>query len=42
LSPSGTIGSPKDVVDAVLCLTDSSFTSGSVMAVDGGSTAGVR
>ena len=41
LSPSGTIGSPKDVVDAVLYLTDSSFTSGSVMAVDGGSTAGV-
>src|SRR5690606_9844030 len=41
LSPSGTIGRPKDVVDAVLYLTDSSFTSGSVMAVDGGSTAGV-
>lgn len=40
LSPSGTIGSPKDVVDAVLYLTDSAFTSGSVLVVDGGSTAG--
>ncbi|MDB6050958.1 MAG: 3-oxoacyl-(acyl-carrier-protein) reductase [Pseudomonas sp.] len=28
LSPSGTIGNPKDVVDAELYLTDSSFTSG--------------
>jgi NAD(P)-dependent dehydrogenase (short-subunit alcohol dehydrogenase family) len=40
LSPSGTIGNPKDVVDAELYLTDSSFTSGTVVVVDGGSTAG--
>jgi NAD(P)-dependent dehydrogenase (short-subunit alcohol dehydrogenase family) len=40
LSPSGTIGNPQDVVDAVLYLTDSSFTSGSVIVVDGGAAAG--
>ncbi|WP_133836511.1 SDR family oxidoreductase [Pseudomonas mandelii] len=40
LSPSGTIGNAKDIVDAVLYLTDSSFTSGTVVVVDGGSTAG--
>jgi hypothetical protein len=31
----------QDVVNAVLYLTDSEFVSGTVMAVDGGSTAGV-
>lgn len=41
LSPSGKTGSAQDVVNAVLYLTDSEFVSGTVMAVDGGSTAGV-
>ncbi|MFS2002268.1 SDR family NAD(P)-dependent oxidoreductase [Duganella sp. CT11-25] len=40
LSPSGEMGSTKDVADAVLYLTESSFTSGVVLPVDGGSTAG--
>ncbi len=40
LSPSGRIGKDQDVVDAVLYLTDSTFTSGTVMVVDGGSTSG--
>lgn len=40
LSPSGITGSTQDVVDAILYLTDSRFTSGAVLAVDGGSTAG--
>lgn len=40
MSPSGKIGSPKDVVDAVLYLTDSAYTSGTVIAVDGGAIAG--
>lgn len=41
LSPSGRTGNVQDVVNAVLYLTDSAFVSGTVMAVDGGSTAGV-
>ncbi|NIF31472.1 SDR family oxidoreductase [Enterobacter sp. Cy-643] len=41
LSPSGKTGTVQDVVNAVLYLTDSQFVSGTVMAVDGGSTAGV-
>jgi NAD(P)-dependent dehydrogenase (short-subunit alcohol dehydrogenase family) len=40
LSPSGEMGSTKDVADAVLYLTESSFTSGAVLPVDGGATAG--
>jgi len=40
LSPSGVTGSTQDIVNAILYLTDSTFTSGTVMAVDGGSTAG--
>jgi NAD(P)-dependent dehydrogenase (short-subunit alcohol dehydrogenase family) len=40
LAPNGAMGSTQDIVDAVLYLTDSSFTSGVVMAVDGGATAG--
>ena len=40
LSPSGRTGSPQDVVDAVLYLTDARFVSGVVLPVDGGSTAG--
>lgn len=41
LSPSGKTGTVQDVVNAVLYLTDSQFVSGTVMAVDGGSTAGI-
>jgi NAD(P)-dependent dehydrogenase (short-subunit alcohol dehydrogenase family) len=40
LSPSGVMGSTQDIVDAVLYLTESSFTSGVVLPVDGGATAG--
>ncbi|MEO7494966.1 MAG: SDR family oxidoreductase [Massilia sp.] len=40
LAPSGTIGAAQDVVDAVLHLTDSRFTTGTVMIVDGGASAG--
>jgi NAD(P)-dependent dehydrogenase (short-subunit alcohol dehydrogenase family) len=40
LSPSGNVGNRQDVVDAVLYLTDSTFTSGTVLPVDGGATAG--
>ncbi|MES2017760.1 MAG: SDR family oxidoreductase [Pseudomonadota bacterium] len=40
LAPNGASGETQDVVDAVLYLTDSTFTSGTVMAVDGGATAG--
>lgn len=40
LSPSGRMGQTQDVVDAVLYLTDSTFTSGSVALVDGGAAAG--
>lgn len=41
LSPSGAIGDPQDIVDAVLYLTDSTFVSGAILNVDGGSTTGV-
>ena len=41
LSPAGRTGSTDDVVDAVLYLVDAKFTSGVVLPVDGGSTAGV-
>jgi NAD(P)-dependent dehydrogenase (short-subunit alcohol dehydrogenase family) len=40
LSPAGKIGQTQDIVDTVLHLTDSQFTSGTVIAVDGGSSAG--
>lgn len=40
LSPAGEIGGVQNVVDAVLYLTDSGFTSGVVLPVDGGATAG--
>ncbi|MES2257927.1 MAG: SDR family oxidoreductase [Pseudomonadota bacterium] len=40
LAPNGATGETQDVVNAVLYLTDSKFTSGTVMAVDGGATAG--
>ncbi|MFK0089785.1 SDR family NAD(P)-dependent oxidoreductase [Pseudomonas sp. NPDC090755] len=41
LAPTGQIGTPQDVVDAVLYLTDSTFVTGTVIAVDGGSATGV-
>ncbi|MFM0643953.1 SDR family NAD(P)-dependent oxidoreductase [Paraburkholderia bryophila] len=41
LAPTGAVGKTKDVVDAVLYLVDSSFVTGVVMPVDGGSTTGV-
>ena len=40
LSPAGEIGGVQDVVDAVLYLTESGFTSGVVLPVDGGASAG--
>lgn len=40
LSPSGRTGNTDDIVNAVLYLTESTFVSGTVMAVDGGSVAG--
>ncbi|OON62749.1 3-oxoacyl-ACP reductase [Massilia sp. KIM] len=41
LAPTATTGVTQDVVDAVLYLSDSSFTTGIVLPVDGGGTAGV-
>jgi NAD(P)-dependent dehydrogenase (short-subunit alcohol dehydrogenase family) len=41
LQPTGRYGKVSDVVDAVLYLTDSGFTTGAVLNVDGGATAGV-
>jgi NAD(P)-dependent dehydrogenase (short-subunit alcohol dehydrogenase family) len=41
LAPTGTVGNVQDVVNAVLYLTGSGFVTGTVMPVDGGSTAGV-
>jgi NAD(P)-dependent dehydrogenase (short-subunit alcohol dehydrogenase family) len=40
LAPTGKIGATKDIVDAVLYLTDSQFTTGMVLAVDGGMSTG--
>jgi NAD(P)-dependent dehydrogenase (short-subunit alcohol dehydrogenase family) len=40
LSPIGKTGVPQDVADAVLYLTGSDYISGSILTVDGGSTAG--
>lgn len=40
-APTGRTGVPQDVVDAVLYLTGSTYVTGSIMTVDGGSTAGV-
>ncbi|MDB5999039.1 MAG: uncharacterized protein JWP52_738 [Rhizobacter sp.] len=40
LQPSGRIGKPQDIVDAVLYLSDASFTTGVVLPVDGGMSAG--
>jgi NAD(P)-dependent dehydrogenase (short-subunit alcohol dehydrogenase family) len=41
LAPSGAVGNTSDVVDAVLYLIGSSFVTGIVIPVDGGSTSGV-
>jgi NAD(P)-dependent dehydrogenase (short-subunit alcohol dehydrogenase family) len=41
LAPTGTTGVVKDIVDAVLYLSDSSFSTGVVLPVDGGATTGV-
>lgn len=40
MAPTGRLGAAKDIVDAVLYLTDSSFVTGTVLTVDGGSTSG--
>lgn len=40
LQPVGKMGNVGDVVDAVMYLTDSDFTTGAVLSVDGGMTAG--
>jgi NAD(P)-dependent dehydrogenase (short-subunit alcohol dehydrogenase family) len=40
LAPTGTTGVTKDVVDAVLYLTESNFTTGTILPVDGGGSAG--
>lgn len=40
LAPSGKTGHTDDIVDAVLYVTDSKFTSGTILNVDGGATTG--
>ncbi len=40
LQPAGRIGQPRDVVDAVLYLSDAGFTTGAVLPVDGGLSTG--
>lgn len=40
LAPTNSIGSTRDIVDAVLYLTDSGFSTGTVLTVDGGMAAG--
>jgi NAD(P)-dependent dehydrogenase (short-subunit alcohol dehydrogenase family) len=40
LHPTNTLGSSQDIVDAVLYLTSASFTTGAILAVDGGASAG--
>lgn len=40
LHPTHTIGAERDIVDAVLYLTSASFTTGAILAVDGGASAG--
>jgi NAD(P)-dependent dehydrogenase (short-subunit alcohol dehydrogenase family) len=40
LQPNGRLGAVKDIVDAVLYLTDADFTTGVVLPVDGGAAAG--
>jgi len=40
LSPVGRIGEIKEIVDAVLYLTDATYTTGEILHVDGGAHAG--
>ncbi|WP_175625512.1 MULTISPECIES: SDR family NAD(P)-dependent oxidoreductase [Oxalobacteraceae] len=40
LAPSGQTGNTQDIVDAVLYITDSKFTTGTILNVDGGATTG--
>jgi NAD(P)-dependent dehydrogenase (short-subunit alcohol dehydrogenase family) len=40
LQPTGRIGRPQDIADAVHYLIDSNFTTGIVLPVDGGMSAG--
>ncbi|EXB25795.1 short chain dehydrogenase family protein [Acinetobacter baumannii 1437282] len=40
MAPTHRIGNPQDIVNAVLYLTDSTFVTGTILPVDGGSTAG--
>jgi NAD(P)-dependent dehydrogenase (short-subunit alcohol dehydrogenase family) len=40
LQPAGRMGRPQDVVDAILYLSDASFTTGIVLPVDGGMSTG--
>jgi len=40
LNPIGRVGEVKEIVDAVLYLTDATFTTGEILHVDGGSHAG--
>lgn len=40
LNPVGRVGEVKEIVDAVLYLTDATFTTGEILHVDGGSHAG--
>jgi NAD(P)-dependent dehydrogenase (short-subunit alcohol dehydrogenase family) len=40
LQPAGRIGNPSDIVDAVLYLSDASFTTGAILPVDGGMSTG--
>jgi NAD(P)-dependent dehydrogenase (short-subunit alcohol dehydrogenase family) len=42
LQPTGQYGTVQDIVDAVLYMTDAKFTTGVVLGVDGGASAGVR
>jgi NAD(P)-dependent dehydrogenase (short-subunit alcohol dehydrogenase family) len=40
LNPLGRVGDVDQIVDAVLYLTDSNFTTGAIIPVDGGAAAG--
>jgi NAD(P)-dependent dehydrogenase (short-subunit alcohol dehydrogenase family) len=42
LHPTGTLGSTQDVVDAVLYLGEAKFTTGTILTVDGGASAGTQ
>ncbi|VFS82834.1 short chain dehydrogenase [Kluyvera cryocrescens] len=40
MAPTHQVGNVQDIVNAVMYLADSQFVTGTIMAVDGGSTAG--